>query len=106
MYQSLLNNAKQHAKSSLAQQSVIFFAIHMSPNPSKHSGHSNNTERSLLISVDLSRHGSISAMSKLTSQNKKNISLLLISVAVILGSLKIKFGWIGKELYITFKRFF
>ena len=108
MYQSLLNNPKQHAKPSLAQQSqqsssqqVIFFAIHMSPNPSKHSGHSNNTEPSLLISVDLSRLGSISAMSKLTSQSKKNISLLLISVAAILGSLKVEFGYIDKELYIT-----
>ena len=77
----------------------------MSPNPSKFSGHSNNTEPSLLISEDLSRLGSISAMSKSTSQNKKNISALLISVAVILGSLKIKFGYISKELYITLKNF-
>ena len=72
-YQSLLNNSKQHAEPSLAHQSASCFATHKSPNPSKCSGHSNNAEPSLQIFVDLSRLGSVSVMSKLTSQNEKNI---------------------------------
>ena len=72
----------------------------------KHSGDSDNAEPSLQSSVDLSRLGFISTMSTLTSRNKKKVSTLLISVVMILGSLKITFGYIDKELYITFKKIF
>ena len=89
-YQCLFNNPKQHAKPNYDTSVREFFATHKSPNSSRHSGHSNNAEPSLQISVDLSRLGSISVMSKLT-----------FSVAVILASSKIEFGYSGKELCNT-----
>ena len=84
-----------------------FFSSTHTRKPSKHSGANtptmlNQVYRSLLTFLDLA----LSVMSKLTSQNKKNISLLLISVVMILGSLKIKFGYGGKELHIALKIFF
>ena len=83
----------------------FFFATVRTPNPYKASGLSNNAKPSIEISVDLSRLGSISIMSKLTSQDQKNISALWITAAVILVSIKIKFGDGGIELYIAFKNF-